>query len=353
MRAARRARIPSPGTAAQRARLRGRAGAGGGRGRDHLAVAAVRAATRGTARHASAATRIWRCWRSSPSPWVPRCWSAGCSLPQDLAAVHRLRPHRARRAAAAGIPAVMALRARDPNALPAGAVIAAVVFSHRAVPNPPSGLPLPNDFVNVYQGLLYLELRLPVRGQPGPARRGLAHRRRYLGDPGHRPHPRGHLGDGARALLGAGAGAAQRGGRRTAVMHTASVERLIPASPARVWTALSTPAGRAGGHRASPRRRARGAAARGWFQLSTRRRWGWQHAARSPPRTPRGSPRIHLAVGRRGRRHDGDADTLEPAPSGTLVRVEHAGFATAEAAAEHAQGWADRLGRSPGHLASR
>jgi len=44
---------------------------------------------------------------------------------------------------------------------------------------------------------------------------------------------------------------------------------------------------------------------------------------------------------------------LESAGEGTRIRVEHAGFPTAEAADEHAQGWADCLDRLPGHLAAQ
>lgn len=52
-----------------------------------------------------------------------------------------------------GIPAVMALRARDPKRFAGGVVLAAIVFLIAWYPNL-SGLPLPRNFVNVYQGLL-------------------------------------------------------------------------------------------------------------------------------------------------------------------------------------------------------
>ena len=51
------------------------------------------------------------------------------------------------------IPAVMALRARDPRRFAAGMVLAAIVFFVAWYPNL-AGLPLPSDFANVYQGLL-------------------------------------------------------------------------------------------------------------------------------------------------------------------------------------------------------
>ncbi len=52
-----------------------------------------------------------------------------------------------------GIPALMALRARDPRRFAGGVVLAAILFLVAWYPNL-SGLPLPNAFVNVYQGLL-------------------------------------------------------------------------------------------------------------------------------------------------------------------------------------------------------
>jgi dolichyl-phosphate-mannose--protein O-mannosyl transferase len=52
-----------------------------------------------------------------------------------------------------GIPALMALRARDPKRFAGGVVLAAIVFLIAWYPNL-SGLPLPKNFVNVYQGLL-------------------------------------------------------------------------------------------------------------------------------------------------------------------------------------------------------
>ena len=135
-------------------------------------------------------------------------------------------------------------------------------------------------------------------------------------------------------------------------MHTASVERLIAASPARVWTALSTPELAAWYW---PPRFATEVVVEPWpggrFELDSP---PMGMAARGQVTAADAPVRLAFTW-----RWDGEADittvtlTLEPAPSGTLVRVEHAGFATAEAAAEHAQGWADCLGRLPGHLASR
>jgi hypothetical protein len=51
------------------------------------------------------------------------------------------------------IPAAMALRARDPRRFAGGVVLAAVLFFVAWYPNL-SGLPLPSDFANIYQGLL-------------------------------------------------------------------------------------------------------------------------------------------------------------------------------------------------------
>jgi len=51
------------------------------------------------------------------------------------------------------IPAAMSLRSRDPRRFAVGVVIAAVVFFVAWYPNL-SGMPLPSDFANVYQGLL-------------------------------------------------------------------------------------------------------------------------------------------------------------------------------------------------------
>jgi len=51
------------------------------------------------------------------------------------------------------IPAAMTLRARDPRRVAGGIVLAAIVFFVAWYPNL-SGLPLPSDFANVYQGLL-------------------------------------------------------------------------------------------------------------------------------------------------------------------------------------------------------
>ena len=42
---------------------------------------------------------------------------------------------------------------------------------------------------------------------------------------------------------------------------------------------------------------------------------------------------------------------LRPDGAGTLVHVEHAGFPSAAAAADHTQGWSDCLDRLPGYLA--
>jgi len=51
------------------------------------------------------------------------------------------------------IPATMALRARDPRRFAVGMLLAAIVFFVAWYPNL-SGLPLPSDFANIYQGLL-------------------------------------------------------------------------------------------------------------------------------------------------------------------------------------------------------
>jgi uncharacterized protein YndB with AHSA1/START domain len=135
------------------------------------------------------------------------------------------------------------------------------------------------------------------------------------------------------------------------VSHVARVERTVAASPVRVWQAVAT------------------AELAAWY-------WPARFATEAMVDAwPGGRFRFASApvgMGARGRvtaadapallaltwRWDGeDLETtvtirLEADGDGTRIRVEHAGFPTAEAADEHAQGWADCLDRLPGHLAA-
>ena len=131
--------------------------------------------------------------------------------------------------------------------------------------------------------------------------------------------------------------------------HTATATRVVDAPPARTWRALTTDELAA------------------WF-------WPPRFAttARLEPEVG-GALRIHsdpMAMGVTGEvvelvdgerllvtwRWDGeDGETLvaigvEPEGDGSLVTVVQEGFATPEAAEEHAQGWRDCLDRLPAHL---
>lgn len=124
------------------------------------------------------------------------------------------------------------------------------------------------------------------------------------------------------------------------------VERTVPATPERVWRALTEELA-------------------AWFwppawqstaTADVRAGGGWRIAA---PAVAVGGEFVEVDEPRslvRTWRWDGDdaqtlvTMTLEPADDGTVLTVVHEGFVTEEDRADHVQGWNDCLGRLEPHV---
>lgn len=133
--------------------------------------------------------------------------------------------------------------------------------------------------------------------------------------------------------------------------HGARVERVVEASPARVWRALTEPSALAAWYwpPSFGMEVTFEAVAGGSFRIASARGMAvsGRVVAVEAPRL------LELAWRWEGEELETSVvvELAAEGPDRTRVSVEHAGFPTEEAASDHATGWTDCLARLPGYLA--